>query len=395
MLPDHKQDLSEESIINGFKTFWAQFEAEHKAEAAQKDFSKASFPLFPDEIANRPHGVISEEKDFAQLRLAAAGGNPRALQILADQYLVGIRLPHNIKLAMQLYDLAAPKTSTVLCLEAFRKTISFPLESLFTAAESMNHEPVRDLIRRLGWKIQADLPEVQKILEKLKKTNPLSKQNQILLAIINIFYFNHRIDIQELEFLSKDNDEIAQIAKCLLGRVMLEADPDVEIALEYFKDIKTTSPWYSYGLQYYHMKVNRTIPTELYQTATLYNKAYICFQNKKYEESFNLVCQMLNEGYRPALSILACHYLHGQGVEQNAFQALRLHYEAAIWGAADSQFFMGLRYYNGDLTSCDFAEAVKYFTLAEAQGHLEARWHLANCYAKGHGVEVNPGKAAE
>ena len=58
-------------------------------------------------------------------------------------------------------------------------------------------------------------------------------------------------------------------------------------------------------------------------------------------------------------------------------------------GHADSAFFLGAIYYNGDGTSVDFSSAMKWLKKASKGNHAGAQFLLGLMYAEGHGVQRN------
>ncbi|MBR2147467.1 MAG: SEL1-like repeat protein [Muribaculaceae bacterium] len=62
-------------------------------------------------------------------------------------------------------------------------------------------------------------------------------------------------------------------------------------------------------------------------------------------------------------------------------------------GDADAQFFVGLRYVNGQGVEKNDAEAVKWFLKAAQQGHSDAQYLVGVCYNKGLGVEQSYAEA--
>lgn len=63
-------------------------------------------------------------------------------------------------------------------------------------------------------------------------------------------------------------------------------------------------------------------------------------------------------------------------------------------GDAEAQNYMGQCYHFGDLPQTDGAvEAVKWYSLAVAQGHPMAQYNLGVCYASGFGIQKNLAEA--
>jgi TPR repeat protein len=76
----------------------------------------------------------------------------------------------------------------------------------------------------------------------------------------------------------------------------------------------------------------------------------------------------------------------GQGVEQDYAEATRWFRKAAEQGQGESQFSMGLRYFEGQSVAQDDTEAARWFRLAADQGVGMAASMLAEMCAKGRGV---------
>src|SRR6266481_4879312 len=55
-------------------------------------------------------------------------------------------------------------------------------------------------------------------------------------------------------------------------------------------------------------------------------------------------------------------------------------------GDADSEYRLGLCYYNGEGVAKDFSEAVKWFRKSAEQGFAQAQGYLGRCYLRGEGV---------
>ena len=84
---------------------------------------------------------------------------------------------------------------------------------------------------------------------------------------------------------------------------------------------------------------------------------------------------------------------HGDGVEQDYAEAVRLWRLAAEQGYALAQNNLGYAYYNGDGVKQDYAEAVRWYRLAAEQGDADAQNNLGIAYASGKGVEQDYAEA--
>ncbi len=123
-----------------------------------------------------------------------------------------------------------------------------------------------------------------------------------------------------------------------------------------------------------------------------------------------------------AVCSLADCYYHGNGVEQDLEEALRLYKMAAeethgsvliykeevdadyvetvrrdaMRGDRYWQYFLGMCYYlGGDGVPQDYPEAVKWFRKAAEQGEGKARIQLGDCYHCGYGVPIDLHEAAK
>ena len=79
-------------------------------------------------------------------------------------------------------------------------------------------------------------------------------------------------------------------------------------------------------------------------------------------------------------------YAHGHGVPQDYAEALKWYRLAAAQGDAEAQLNLGVMYAHGHGVPQDYAEALKWFRLAAAQGHAEAQYNLGVMYLNGQGI---------
>jgi hypothetical protein len=86
------------------------------------------------------------------------------------------------------------------------------------------------------------------------------------------------------------------------------------------------------------------------------------------------------------LSRNSLRYEQGQGVPQDYAEAVKWYRLAAAQGDAKAQFNLGLAYEHGQGVEQDNAEAVKLFRLAAAQGDARAQRDLGTMYELGKGV---------
>jgi hypothetical protein len=79
-------------------------------------------------------------------------------------------------------------------------------------------------------------------------------------------------------------------------------------------------------------------------------------------------------------------YFNGEGVVQDYAEAVRWFKLAAAQGIADAQYNIGLMYSNGRGVAQDYVEAVRWFNIAAAQGSAMAQTSLGFRYSNGQGV---------
>jgi len=92
---------------------------------------------------------------------------------------------------------------------------------------------------------------------------------------------------------------------------------------------------------------------------------------------------------KAAYALGAC-YASGVGVKEDARTALRWFEKAATQGNADAQYRTGYFYEMGlSGVAKNDATAVKYYRLAAEQGQAEAQYRLAVCYQEGRGVPLD------
>ena len=84
----------------------------------------------------------------------------------------------------------------------------------------------------------------------------------------------------------------------------------------------------------------------------------------------------------------AVFQLRGQQTETDREQVEEVKAKAEA-GDADSEYRLGLCYYNGEGVAKNYAEAVKWYRKAAEQNYAEAQFSLGYCYANGKGVAKN------
>lgn len=91
---------------------------------------------------------------------------------------------------------------------------------------------------------------------------------------------------------------------------------------------------------------------------------------------------------------LGLRYYNGRGMAKNFSEAARYYKLAADQGHARSQCSLGVCYENGQGVNADFTEAARYYKLAADQSHAAAQCKLGVCYENGRGVASDVSEAA-
>ena len=99
-------------------------------------------------------------------------------------------------------------------------------------------------------------------------------------------------------------------------------------------------------------------------------------------------------GNAQARTLVALHYLRGEGVPQSDAAAARWARMAATQGDAVAQYVLATLYHQGSGVPQDSRAAFGWFEAAALQGNRKAMHDLAIAYAQGQGVQKNPQEAA-
>ena len=95
---------------------------------------------------------------------------------------------------------------------------------------------------------------------------------------------------------------------------------------------------------------------------------------------FNALLRDAEEGCANAQFNLALMYQHGDGVVQNYAEAVRYYTLAANQGDAKAQFNLGVMYTDGKGVIQNYTEGVRYYTLAADQGNADAQNNICKVY---------------
>lgn len=91
-------------------------------------------------------------------------------------------------------------------------------------------------------------------------------------------------------------------------------------------------------------------------------------------------------GHKQAQYNAAVMYNEGRGTVLNTALALQWFSKAAQQGFADAQFSLGVMYANGAAVQQDYAQAAQWYRKAAQQGDADAQYNLALLYGTGKGM---------
>ncbi len=91
-----------------------------------------------------------------------------------------------------------------------------------------------------------------------------------------------------------------------------------------------------------------------------------------------------DEAYKTGLK-----YYNGEGVSQNYAEAIQWYWKAADLGNAKAQLNIGLMYANGKGVAQNLTEALRWFRKAADQGNADAELNIRSMNANGEGVTQN------
>ena len=100
-----------------------------------------------------------------------------------------------------------------------------------------------------------------------------------------------------------------------------------------------------------------------------------------------------DQGHGSAQYSLGWMYANGEGVPQDDAEAVRWYRRAADQGNNKAQFSLGQMYVNGRGVPQDNGEALRWFRLAADQGYGSAQYSLGQMYVNGRGVPQDNGEA--
>lgn len=126
-----------------------------------------------------------------------------------------------------------------------------------------------------------------------------------------------------------------------------------------------------------------------------FQQGLTAYEQSDYQTAFKLWLPLAEQGSASVQFNLGLMYSQGQGVKQDAFEAVKWYRKAAEQGDAKAQFSLGLMYLNGSGVKQDYVKAVKWFHQAAEQGDAAAQYNLGAMYFIGDGVKQDDEQAKE
>ena len=118
------------------------------------------------------------------------------------------------------------------------------------------------------------------------------------------------------------------------------------------------------------------------------------YESNDFETALNLWRPHAEQGHARAQSWVGHMYRTGQGVEENAPEALKWYRKAAEQGDVWAEYMLGLMYDVGIGVPEDPAKAAVWYRKAAEQGDIDAQQILALMYQEGRGVPQDDAEAA-
>lgn len=187
--------------------------------------------------------------------------------------------------------------------------------------------------------------------------NDYDKSNNIKMDLTNVEYFDVKAFIDDFEKLEKDKeykkDENQNKLKIVTDKYTLACKNNLSNPYLYKKNIlsKDNDFLYIYGLVSFSDKTDQYIVSK-YGDLSKINKRQT-FYNHSLQEK----------------------------------------YKNALLGESESQYILGMAYFNGEGIDINYFEAIKWFKLSAMKGNMNAYYQLGVCFENGYGVEKNKERA--
>lgn len=119
------------------------------------------------------------------------------------------------------------------------------------------------------------------------------------------------------------------------------------------------------------------------------DEANAALQKGDYNQAFNLILPLAEEGNATAQSVMGFLYYQGEAVPQDFKAAVSWWEKAAEQGEITAQINLGKAYFYGEGVKQDLAMSAQFFAIAAENGNAEAQRNLGLAYHAGWGVPKN------
>lgn len=113
-----------------------------------------------------------------------------------------------------------------------------------------------------------------------------------------------------------------------------------------------------------------------------------------YDEAFNILEPLAEDGNSEAQKMLGIMYDYGHGVTANSEKALYWYLLSAEQGHPAVQYQVGAKYFRGDGVKQNYQEAAKWWEQAANGGQVDAQFNLGLMYFRGLSIEPDDERAA-
>ena len=124
-----------------------------------------------------------------------------------------------------------------------------------------------------------------------------------------------------------------------------------------------------------------------------FEKGVKAYERGKYKAALRQFRALAEEGHAGAQFYLGLMYDNGEGLPENAHQAVLWYHKAAEQGYADAQNNLGVMYEKGEGVPKDAIQAVFWYRKAAEQGFAIAQYSLGRMYANGWGIRKDYSQA--
>lgn len=135
-------------------------------------------------------------------------------------------------------------------------------------------------------------------------------------------------------------------------------------------------------------------PAALAQSET-FKQGFAAYTAGEFDRAAELWTESARAGDAESQNLLALLYVEGQGVERDMSEAIRLYTAAAEQNHIDAQYALAVIAFDGiGGVPRDLQTAVAWLQIAAKRGHVLAQFDLGNAYARGSGVSRDLKEAA-